>query len=289
MAGWMALAGQGVKLISDLTKKKERGQEAPGFHETGFDNDVRPMSPKEPATDVEGPKSFREKVNQGMGSNIGKAATQIAGQFVNDAMTRRATKKQWKHLESKGLTAWEIGSGGSGGGTVRSQGNTLGSGPATQIKSQQEFTANQAALERQNRLDVVEAQKEVPRRAEGRAGDLHRGAMIKQTEQIGLLERQIAKLDFEVNNAWALKFAGMGVDNMKAAVISKMNGLDVEKILKGTGANTPQQRAKQKAFLLDVAEYTGRSEGFIGIGRMLQEYNRGSRERSREFQKMGNN
>lgn len=246
--GWLGL---GANVLGGLFGGSKKLPDAllPSYKTPGWSGDGGGVSklipnlatdqkqPSEPATEPEPPKEY--KVDQWLGRNPGKIATGVAGGFLSDYRQRRNTKKHFKDLENKGLTNVEIaGGGGSGGQTVNSHGNTLGSGPATQVSSQLAFQGKQAELERANKREIARIQVEAPGRqatvAEGRGRreqELH-PAKLKEAElNLKRMRTQIHTQKFDLKNKWPMKFASMGPENGLFALAAYDAGLNFESIL----------------------------------------------------------
>jgi len=275
--GWGMFAGQAVKMgINLLGKNKGEEQAGPSYTDSGWKSpptpspglhEVQKMQPDEPATEAEGPKSFMEKVNQGMGSNVGKAASQIVGNFIGDAMQQRQSKKNFKRLRGEGLTSQEIV--GSGGGTIQSQGNTLGSGPATQLKSQQEFMSEQAMLDRKNRREVAE----IGARAAGgrlqieqKRAPLDRERLRVDTEKLRVeLERDKTLYD----NLFEFKLAGMSSENVITSLTVAAQGVDIASALRGNA--TPAQIKKIENVINTLISLKGPGGGLLSLANVAKQ------------------
>lgn len=246
------LAGQAVQTGMNLLggdKDIDPGSAA-GFKDSGW-QDTSVVEPRQPTNTIVnanpdaqgkmsqvlgGLKTTTSGINKGLGNNIGKAASQLAGDAIGNAMQRRHSKKNFQRLKDEGLTPVEIA--GSGGGTVQSQGNTLGSGPATQIKTQQEFTAGQAQLDRdaaQKRAETTAApagrQARVSERVDVRNQQLHPARLEEAELNLRRMRVDIRQKNFDLENMWPMKFASMGPENGLFALAAYDAGLDFESIL----------------------------------------------------------
>lgn len=229
--------------------QKELGKEhRPGFTDSGWTGAKGGATFQDPIVEAEAPRSKWDRVNQGLGSNIGKIGTDIAGGFISDYRGRRNRRNRFKDLKSEGLTAQEIAGGGGAGGSVTGQGNTLGSGPATQVSQQLEFQKDQARLERANKLKIAKVS----------AGPAHRGVDVQEERLIleQLVNRkQLAQFDanlqqinatvrrqkFDLENFWPTKFAAMGPDNGMFALAAFHSGIDLERVLRAQGEMSPAE------------------------------------------------
>lgn len=232
----------------DLSNLLNPAATAGGYTSSGF-NDQRPPGTDtvlRPEADMEPrePGHFQEvadvlgKVNKKLDTPLGKLATGMYGTRRGDRMSRRRERDRMEYLEKKGLTPWEIAGQGSAGGAISSSGNTLGTGPATQLASQQEFQAEQAALERQNKKDIAE----IAARAPGREQD-RKDFMLPYTMHLTRAQAQQAynnghkllaeyqMVDTQHRERWEMKLAGMGPENILAALALFQSGLSAREVL----------------------------------------------------------
>lgn len=188
-------------------------------------------------------------VNKFLGSNVGKQASSIGGAFVSNYMDQRKMENNFGFLEDKGLTPQEI-AGGGGGGKAASSGNTLGSGPATELAAQQKLVVEEKAKDRAHDLEKIEAAKEVPRRQVA----VSEGNLALQQnlnpEQKMLLQRNIAKVNVEIQKAekdltyyWEVIFAKMGPENVKAALAAFASGVSLRHVLMAQGTEEQREAA----------------------------------------------
>lgn len=262
-----------------------RGQAPkPAFNSAGWSGDTAgatvapPSAPNEPATEPEEPRTKWDKINQVMGSEVGKIGANVAGSFLSDYRSQRNSRKNFHRLKKEGLTAVEIAGGGGASGATPAQGTTLGSGPARQAQSQQSFQTEQAALDR------AAAQK----RAETTAGPGGRQAGISERryEEIDLkkapldreklrvdtqrLRVQIDRAKFDLKNIWEMKLAGMSSENVITALAVASQGVDIKSALQGKA--TPEQIQKMQNTINVIKKQTGWSGGLIGameLGKQL--------------------
>lgn len=230
-------------------------------------------APVKAATD---PQPSFPKANEFLGSNVGKAINDIGGGFLDDARGLRNTKKNFEFLEGKGLTSAEI-AGGSTGGPVGAQGNTLGSGPATQVQSQQQFAAVQAQKDRDNRKEVAHISASAAGRQAGvaevrdkRDSELAPLTRRKVSADTDLTKQRLRMEEFLFDNFWQIKFATMGPENAKVALAMFNSGLDLQRILTAAGDITEQERADVEKLYNILLKITGASGGAIGWLQLLQ-------------------
>jgi len=253
--------------------KKAQQREEDGFTTSGWANERDGVVRLGSRTETESPRGPVRRAwaagNNFLGSQIGTVAKNIAGGMFDDSRQRRNTRKHYDFLRSKGLTAQEI-AGSGGGGAIRSQGSTLGSGPAQQAQDQQSFIADQAQRERDNKLKVAQITSgPAAERAylEGRLNP----AKLKQIQLTNKkLKIELKRQKLELKNYFPILFSKMGADNMTIAMAAYIEGVDAETILKGTGlpANreTRAQMARVAAF---ASKYKGVSGNIQGLGRTL--------------------
>lgn len=249
-----------------------------GFNTSGWTGDIRGATKATPGAfgqpptqelgfslEKDAPKTGLDKANQFLGTNIGKFATGLAGGLVDDYRSRRNTRNKFKDLRGQGLTSYEIAGGGGGGGAVSAQGNTLGSGPATQIQSQQEFTARENAKTRATNVEIAmissrdkEKRMVIDRPAVKAQTDLNIINKEKARENINLIRAQIRRADFDLHHIWAMKYATMAADNVLIAIGSAYAGVSAEDVLTSQGNLSPEARADMKALYEDIASLKGR-------------------------------
>lgn len=288
--GWMMGAGlalqAGQQLLGGDPRETDPNKIPPsaGFKSAGNVGDAGGVSkapvspivptaakePNEPATDPEGPKSKWEKVNQLMGSDVGKFATDVAGGFISDYRQQRNSKKNFKRLKNEGLTPVEIA--GSSGGTVNAQGNTLGSGPSVQAKSQQDFQADQAQKERDNKVKVAEIGARAPGRQAGVSearGGREQGKFQLELEK---LREEIRRKKLDRINLWPMKLATMGRDNVMAAVAMFNSGLKPQRILTALGDLTESEKQAGEELLDVLIKISGSSGHLIGMAELFEQF-----------------
>lgn len=265
---WGQLLGIGANLAMNAFKGKgSAGEQGPGFTDTGWSQGNKgPIEPYvlEPLTENRGPVTKMEKINNWMGSDIGKATTDVAGGFLSDYRSLRNTKKNFSRLKSEGLTAVQIAGGGGASGAVSSQGNTLGSGPAVQAKSQQAFQADQAERNRKNQRDValITAQAgrttaAVTERKDLRAAQLHPAAMRQAALNLKKMKVEIATKKFDLKYKFPIIFARMGPENALFSLAAYDAGLDFEAIL------TMKPGQNRKA-VRDLIDWYNKFKSFVG-------------------------
>lgn len=270
--GFLSAALGGASILGGLFNKGNEQTPAtlPGFHGPGYlgDSGGTTKAPPDPTP------SF-PKANEFLGSNIGLAAAGIGGGFLNDFRARRNTRLNHEFLESKGLNSYEI-AGSAAGGPVSSQGGTLGSGPATQVQSQQNFTAGQAQLDRDAAKERALITAQAPRttaqtgvergQREALAGPLQRNKLRAEHQKI-LQEANM--IQFQYENFWPIKFATMGVENAKLSVAMFNSGLSIERILTAAGDISEQEKREVQDFYNILLKISGASGGAIGWMQLL--------------------
>lgn len=293
--GWAMLAGQAVQTGMNLLggdKDIDPGSAA-GFKDSGW-QDTSVVEPRQPTNtivrsnpDSEGKmgqvlgglKKATSGINKGLGNNIGKAASQLAGDAIGNAMQRRHSKKNFQRLRDEGLTPVEIA--GSGGGTVQSQGNTLGSGPATQIKSQQDFTAGENQKNRDNAKDIAN----ISARAPGRQAGVSEGKLQLERQltpaKLAQLRASVAKMEidteraeFDLENFWPIRFSNMSMENGMMALAAFNQGIDFEAVLKSEGG-TPGEIQDARDLLNLLVELKSKAGGIVGWMNLIDHLRRG--------------
>lgn len=245
--GWAMAAAAGISALgSAFGKGKEQTPTIePLYTDAGHVGDTMGSTKAPPDPTIQG--SF-PKANEFLGSNIGKLGTDAAGGFLSDYRAQRNTRKNHNFLKSKGLNSWEIASGGSGG-PISSQGNTLGSGPATQINQQQSFAAQQAQLDRDNRKEVahITSAPGTTQAATGERRDLRdaQKAPLEREQiasQIKKINADSQMMEFRYENFWEIRFSEMGPENMKIALAMFNSGLSLERVLSAAGDITEKEK-----------------------------------------------
>lgn len=274
------------------------GSKSPGW--TGDTKGVTkapPSTPQEPATEPEEPRTKMQKVNQFLGTETGRIGTDIAGGFISDFRSQRNTRKNFKRLKDEGLTSVEIAGGGGASGAVSSQGNTLGSGPARQAASQQEFQRSQAQLERENKLKVAE----IGARAAGRQAGVSearsgREAMIapslrdKVQMELRKLRVEIERKKLDIQNLWPMKLASMGKENVMMSLAMFNSGLNLERILRAQGDLTPSEKKATEQLFNVMLKIQGGSGAAIGMIELFKQFGLGKGTLGRDvFQTLGTN
>lgn len=240
----------------------QQSAEPPGFHGSGAPNEqngfaTRPQEPiteekpeLEPLIEPRGPVDRFEQLNEKLDTPLGKVGTGVVGGLISDARQRRNTKKNTEYLKSQGLTPWEIHAGG-GSGTVQSQGNTLGSGPATQLKAQQDFQAEQKQLDRDLQKYIVdkqtapqEKQADTSRMMYELQKNLNPLQVRNLQEQNNKLHMEFKKLGQEYEFYWERMFAQMGPDNALMALTMFNQGLPLKDILQASRNATAEEKEK---------------------------------------------
>lgn len=186
-----------------------------------------------------------------LGSGISFGADALARQETS-AQSFENFEKQWNFKSSKGLTPNEIV--GTPTNNAPPSANTLGSNQTFQQqrlqKNQLKFQANQAQLDRDNKLQVAQLQQQAPSRQAGVAeGNLSLAQQI-QPLKMKQMEAQFSKLWAETEliqknykEFWPKIFAQMGPENIMGALASFNSGISLEQILQGSGNPTPEERA----------------------------------------------
>lgn len=198
--------------------------------------------------------------NSVLGSPLGKVGLNVLGGNREDRRTREATAAQFDFLESKGLTPWEINSGGSGG-VVQPHGSTLGNVPDVQAVQQRKFIATEKEKDRRTALDVADIQ----------SGPAHKRADIETRmepyrrqqvdQQVKKLKQDIARGKIELKNFWPILFAKMGPDNLMIAMASMLEGVSPEQVLKSSGIKADHATRQQ---MESVAAWLTKYKGAIG-------------------------
>jgi len=277
---WGALLGTIASQAGNLLPGG--GKEAPitsgGYVTSGNKTDTR----QEPITDPDGPKSFMEKTNNFLGSDTGRLATNIGGQFLSDFRQRRNSRNRFDDLKEEGLTATEIAGGGGGAGGVQAQGTTLGSGPATTAKNQQDFMADQAEAERDNKIKIAQIQSGPAYEQaylKGSQVELEKllfGPKLEQAkQQVKILESEAIIRKIEAQDFYDILYSKMSQQNMIAAMAAKANGIPAKRILSSEGgpATAEEIKAMTKAgeFANKFSGCTGEGYGVLGAGRDIIE------------------
>lgn len=206
-----------------------------------------------------------KSINKFLGSGIGGIATNILGGVIDDKRTRGTTRDQFEFLESKGLTPWEINSGGGGSSVVRASGSTLGNAPQVQAQTQRDFIAKEAALERENKRTVADIQTGPSHKQADIAGRMEplRSNQIRET--VKKLKNDVARGKIELENFWPILFAKMGPDNLMIAMSSMLEGVTPEQVLKTSGIKadtaTRRQMHEVAAWLVKYKGVQGTAEG----------------------------
>lgn len=292
-----ALLGAAGSLLGGLFGGEKELQPFEGFKTSGWTSDIAPKStPSEPATEPEEPRDKESKVDQWLGSNVGKIAQQIGGSKFADAQSRKARKDRFSDLKAEGLTAQEIAGGGGAGGAVTTQGNTLGSGPAQQVKSQQQFTREENMKDRENKEKIAEIT------ARGPGMQARTGRMKYELEaqiapkQRALLDQNIRKVradvkraKFDLKNIWAMKFASMSMENGMFAVAAFNSGMDLKAILQAGGTRTEKERKESEEFYNIMLKTTGAPGKALGFLQVIKQITGGRTtfEGRDEFQTLG--
>lgn len=226
-----AAATLGSAAIKASAKNSGTEKETPGFHGSGWTNEQEGYTP--------GVQTSFPRTNEFLGSNIGKISTDVAGSFLGDYRQRRNSRNRLSDLKDQGLTPWEIAGGGGGGSNVPAQGNTLGSGPATQIASTQAFTASENAKNRALEKYKVDQQVKAPARQAGVSEGKLAIERIMSVAQFTVIEKTAEKIGWEIkqkeleyNSFWQILAAHMGPENLKMAAALFIHGINLEKMLK---------------------------------------------------------
>lgn len=226
--------------------------------------------------------TFMDKTNEFLGTDTGRIGSDIGGQFLGDFRTRRNTRNQYDFLEGKGLTPFEI-AGSGGGGTVKSAGNTLGSGPATQAKAQQSFQATEKAKDRALALKLGEMQQQdrqsniaISERAETRQRDVAEMQIHDYAAKYDVIIKQARQMDFDYHNKWAMKYATMSSKNVMMAIMARYYGFSGEQILSHDGNMSPESMKDLNNLFKDLVslEATGSRE-LMGLYNILDKVTKG--------------
>ena len=215
-------------------------------------------------TEPEEAMSSFERFNSFLGTESGSALKDIGGGFLSDFRQRRNTRKNFDFLRGRGLTPSQIGAQG----TVQSQGNTLGNGPAKTNINQLEFQREQAALDREAKLEIARIEhgdRQDKLDIERALGAVTMNIGFQQEKNLRETARKIAaeveKLNFENRNRFNLLFANMGPDNVVVSLAAALQGISPERILATNGkALTRDERERVKNVLQDVRQ----GRGFAG-------------------------
>lgn len=176
-------------------------------------------------------KSAGRKTNEWLGSDIGLLGQNVGGQFLSDFRQQRNTKKHQDFLKGEGLNPFEAATGARGVAQVPS--TSVGQGPTSVSR------AHPSQRKSAHEIDKI----------------------MSETERI---ELDMVRMRIENENYFPLKLAGMGPENMKAALAVFNSGLSPEMILKAAGDQTAEQRAAGERLLARFLEITGDSGGAIG-------------------------
>ncbi len=279
---WFAAAAAAAAALGSAVLKKDgsettQGIQQPIYNQPGYQGDNRGTTQAPPDPNA-GPFP---RTNQFLGSNIGKAISDIGGGFLSDFRAQRNTEKRHSYLKSKGLNSYEI-LGSSAGGPISSQGGTLGSGPATQINQQQSFVADQAQKDRDNKTNIAKITATAPRiragvdqqrsEREAKIAPLQR---TKLQEEIAKIEQEVRRMEFDLDNIWPMKFATMGPENAKLALAMFNSGLDLERILTAAGDITDTERQQVEELYNILLKITGASGGAVGWMELVMQILRG--------------
>ena len=236
-------------------------------------DDGHPAQDLEPLIDAE--PGFLQKANQFLGSNVGKITTEIGGGLLSDARSQRNTRQQFDFLKKQGLDPVEIAGGGGGSSATPAQGNTLGSGPATQLLSQQEFTRRENDKQRANDLAIAKVQADAPLQRVGLEKERQPFELAKleqdtflSAKQFDLIDKQMRALDREHENFWAIKLATMSPENVLAALLMASEGIDAGKVLRQENGS-PDEIAAVEAAIKRIIQTKSKtwieSQGLAGL------------------------
>lgn len=201
--------------------------QTPGFHNSGWTG---------------GKSGVLQTANKFLGSNVGKLSTDVAGGFLNDYRQRRNTRNNFRDLESQGLTPQEI-AGGGGGGKQASTGNTLGSGPATQVLSQQQFTAGENQKQRAHEIEKTKLQTRAPMGQLALSEKLNPLQMQIMEQNKVLIGTQINKNINDLTYYWETMFSRMSRENVMASLAAFASGTSIKQVLLGIGSEEERQVA----------------------------------------------
>lgn len=181
----------------------------------------------------------KSRVNQFLGSDAGRLGTDVGMQFLGDARQARNKKKHFEYLEGKGLNPWEAASlGGGAAGSVS---------PSSHASAPSSVSAGHPSL----KMAAIAGRKEW----------IETEVIAAQFEKI-----QAESLLIKMNTEWLVpfKFAGMGMENMKAALATFNSPVDISRVLKAAGDATPAERAAGQELLETFLMISGSSGGAIG-------------------------
>lgn len=205
---------------------------------------------------------------------LGRQAADVGGGLITDWRGQRNTKKNFEFLESKGLTPWEIG--GSAGGVAKPGTNTLGSGPATQIRSQQNFVAGENAKDRRSREIIAARTAGIGQQGatlnRDKFGEEKRMNVEKRKQinaSIAQMKQATTMSKFQQKVFWASKFAGMSAENGMMALAAFAEGIDLENVLTMMGRNTQtiaQANKLYKHLQANAKHFSGEA---IGAGTLV--------------------
>lgn len=234
--------------------------DGPGFSK-------RPIDPNQ-GSNVMG-KAWN-KTNEVLGSNVGLAAAGLAGGFIDDYRGRRNTRKNHDFWKSKGLNSYEIAGGGSGG-PIGAQGNTLGSGPATQIQAQQSFTASENQKNRDNAKEVAEIGQRAAGQSSKREDIKLPFDIAGKTATQRLQAEQLRQSKKTFDERWARLIAGMAEANVRAALMIFDSPLSGEQILNSNGIKSEEDQAEVEYILRRMASWDSISGSLKGVIEGLRE------------------
>ncbi len=257
MAIWAPLIAAGAQLGSAAIKSESNKDTTEALGELGGDLQTPGFHKSGNVTDQRG---FLGKANNFLGSEVGSIVKGVGSQFLGDFRQRRANKNRFSDLKDEGLTAQEI-AGGSSGGSVQAQGNTLGSGPMRQAQNQQAFQSSENAKQRAHELRKIEASKEVPRRQVSLSENIQPVQIQKLHRDMAHTLKQMEQIDFNMDTAFPMKFATMAPENMLAAVVAARSGVDMEALLRGRKVTAQQSQAMDDMFeMTQIVLAKGRRE-----------------------------
>lgn len=221
---------------------------------TGPMPDTRPPAPDiDPVTENPGPvsrgvgimkrglKFADNQLDKPLGGAIGNYVASVDA----DSRAQRNANRARRELRSEGLTAFEAAGVPGGGQGTATSGNTLGNGPPKQLQTQQQFQAEQAALDRKNQLEIAKTHAEPGNRqasvaeflapytaglsdANRKKVDAEHNKVIADYQKV-LVDTKRAQ--FDLDTFWQQKFATMGPENIIAAVTMFNSGLNINDLL----------------------------------------------------------
>lgn len=239
---WFAAAAAAAASLGSAYMNSQSGEKETEPYMGNSSGNVTDQRPPIPETQ-EKETSMLGKTNKFLTTPVGDLTAKIGGQFLGDYRTRRANKNRYKDLKSEGLTAQEI-AGGSSGGSIQSSGNTLGSGPSQLAKSQQDFQAGQAQLDRDAKQKIAETTSAPAKSQANTAIERLRMDESVNYAKIDQITETTRKLNLENSNFWSKLAAQMGPENIKASLAMYKHGIDFKTMLQALDLPSPEDAKK---------------------------------------------